>query len=74
MAADKITDRTDDLCGQLRTTATVSFGTQYLGPLLFPFLARHPRLEVAIKFDDRFIDILNEGYDVAIRIGRPHDS
>lgn len=74
MAADEITDRGDDLCGQLRITASMSFGTTYLGPLLFPFLSGHPRLEVEINLDNRFVDMLNEGYDLAIRIGRLRDS
>ncbi len=73
-AADEITDRGDDLCGQIRITAPMSFGTMYLGPLLFPFLSRHPRLEVALNLDDRRVDILGEGYDLAIRITRLRDS
>jgi DNA-binding transcriptional LysR family regulator len=46
----------------------------YLGPLLFPLLSRHPRLEVALSFDDRAVDMLVEGYDLGIRIGRLQDS
>ncbi|MBC7945359.1 MAG: LysR family transcriptional regulator [Burkholderiales bacterium] len=64
-AADEITDRGGDLCGQIQITAPMSFGTMVLGPILFPFLGRHPRLEVALNFDDRHVDILNEGYDLA---------
>lgn len=73
-AADEITDRSDDLCGQIRITAPMSFGTMVLGPLLFPFLSRHPRLEVALDLDDRLVDILGGGYDLAIRIARLRDS
>lgn len=72
--ADEITDRGDDLCGQIRITAPMSFGTMVLGPLLFPFLSHHPRLEVALDFDDRQVDILSGGYDLAIRIARLRDS
>jgi DNA-binding transcriptional LysR family regulator len=73
-AADEVTDRSDDLCGQLRITAPMSFGTMYLSPMLFQLLARHPRLEVALNLDDRLVDILVEGYDLAIRIARLRDS
>jgi DNA-binding transcriptional LysR family regulator len=73
-AADEITDRGGDLCGQIRITAPMSFGTMVLGPILFPFLSRHPRLEVALDFDDRHADILSEGYDLAVRIARLRDS
>jgi DNA-binding transcriptional LysR family regulator len=73
-AADEITDRSDDLCGQFRIAAPMSFGTMVLAPLLFSFLRRHSRLEVALNLDDRMVDILGEGYDLAIRIGRLRDS
>ncbi len=73
-AADELSDGDGDLAGQLRMTAPMSFGTMYLGPLLFPLLARHPRLDVALNFDDRVVDLLNEGYDLAIRVGRLRDS
>jgi DNA-binding transcriptional LysR family regulator len=73
-AADEITDRGDDLCGQLRITAPMSFGTMYLSPMLFQLFARHPRLDVALNLDDRQVDILVEGYDLAIRIARLRDS
>lgn len=52
----------------------MSFGTMYLGPILFPFLARHPRLELALELDDRMLDLLGEGYDLGIRIARLRDS
>lgn len=73
-AADELIDRGDCLCGQLRITAPMSFGTLYLGPLLFPLLSKHPRLGVAVNYDDRFADLVGEGYDLAVRIGRLQDS
>ncbi len=74
VAADEINDQGGDLCGQLRITVPMSFGTLCLGPLLFPLLSKHPRLEVAVNYDDRFVDLAGEGYDLAVRIGRLHDS
>jgi DNA-binding transcriptional LysR family regulator len=73
-AAEEVADRENDLCGQLRITAPMSFGTMYFGPILFSFIARHPRLDLALNFDDRIIDLLGEGYDLAIRIARLPDS
>ena len=63
-----------ELCGSLRISAPMTFGTLYLGPILFAFLNRHPRLELALDLDDRITDLPGEGYDLGIRIGRLHDS
>jgi DNA-binding transcriptional LysR family regulator len=63
-----------ELCGSLRIAAPMTFGTLYLGPILFAFLNRHPRLELALDLDDRITDLPGEGYDLGIRIGRLHDS
>jgi DNA-binding transcriptional LysR family regulator len=57
----EVSDRSGELCGQLRIMAPMSFGTMYLGSILFPFVARHPRLELALELDDRFLDLLGEG-------------
>ncbi len=67
-AAEEITERDENLCGSLRIAAPVTFGTMYLGKLLFPFIAKHPRLDVDIHLDDRVEDIIQERYDLAIRI------
>jgi DNA-binding transcriptional LysR family regulator len=54
--------------GTLRVNAPVSFGTLHLGLALADFLARYPELKVEIELTDRFVDLLEEGYDVAVRI------
>ena len=73
-AVASVAERDDELKGTLRIAAPVSFGTLHLGQLLWPFLQRHPGLEVAIDLDDRRVDLLGLGYDVGIRIGRLPDS
>lgn len=73
-AAEEATDRSRELSGSLRITAPMSFGTMHLGPFLFSFTKEHPRLELALDFDDRIIDLLGENYDLAIRIARLPDS
>src|SRR4030095_14665429 len=58
----------------VRLSAPMSFGQRHLGPLVSAFLARHPDVEVDLVLDDRFVDLLAEGFDVAVRIAELHDS
>lgn len=60
--------------GTLRVNAPVSFGRTHLAATLPPFLARHPGLTVELTVNDRVVDLIEEGYDVAVRIGRLADS
>ena len=65
---DEMTEGNQNLCGSLRIAAPVTFGTMYLGRLVFPFISKHPRLHVAIHLDDKRVDIVQEQFDLAIRI------
>ena len=60
--------------GTLRLAAPMSFGTLHLSPLLPRFLARYPDLRLEIDLNDRTVDLIGEGYDMAIRIGALPDS
>jgi len=60
--------------GTLRVDAPVNFGLRYLAPLLPDFMARYPELAVDITFNDRFMDLVDEGYDMAVRIAHLADS
>jgi DNA-binding transcriptional LysR family regulator len=60
--------------GTLRMTAPVSFGTQRLAPALKDFLLEHPDVNVELMLSDRVVDLIEEGFEVAIRIGRLADS
>ncbi len=60
--------------GQLRVAAPLSFGVGRLAPLLPEFLARNPDVSVEAVFEDRYLDLLAEGVDVALRIGALTDS
>lgn len=55
--------------GTLRLTAPLSFGQRHVLPLLDGFLKQWPELRADIWFTDRFVDLIDEGIDVAIRIG-----
>lgn len=60
--------------GTLRISAPVSFGTLHLGPAIARFMAQCPDIAVELDLSDRFVDIVGEGYDMAIRIGHLADS
>lgn len=60
--------------GVLRVNAPVSFGLNHLGGLLPGFLARYPDLSVDLVLNDRFVDLVDEGFDLAIRITSLEDS
>ena len=60
--------------GRLRVNAPMSFGFLHLAPLLPALLARYPELAVDITMNDRFVDLVDEGFDVAVRIGTLADS
>lgn len=69
-----IHEHTVEPMGKLRVNAPMSFGILHLAPLLPGFMAVHPRIEVELALDDRRIDLIEEGFDVAVRIGRLDDS
>jgi len=56
--------------GRLRINAPVSFGIRHLAPLWPGFMAQHPRVELDIDLADRVVDLVEEGYDLGIRISR----
>ncbi len=62
------------LRGTLRVAAPLTFGIHHLGPAIHEFSARHPELVFDIDFNDRQIDMIQEGIDVAVRIARLEDS
>ena len=60
--------------GQLKINAPMSFGTTHLAPNLGKFLADYPELNIKLTLEDRMVDLVEEGYDLAIRIGHLDDS
>ncbi|HEU4352610.1 MAG TPA: LysR family transcriptional regulator [Burkholderiales bacterium] len=60
--------------GRLRVTAPVMFGRMHVAPVANELLARHAALELELVLLDRVVDLLEEGVDVAVRIGRLPDS
>lgn len=62
------------LTGWLRVAASVGFGRLKLLPLVKTFLAAHPGVKVDLRLNDGFIDLVEQGIDVAVRIGELADS
>lgn len=60
--------------GELRVTAPVRFGTQFVAPSLFSFLEEHSGVSARLILNDRTMDLVEEGFDVAVRIGHLRDS
>jgi DNA-binding transcriptional LysR family regulator len=69
-AEAEVTRHAGELIGELRVSAPVTFGLMHLAPLWPVFMARHPRLMLDVTLADRFVDLVDEGYDVAVRIAR----
>ena len=63
-----------DVRGLLRVAAPLSFGATHLGPVLAELARRYPKLQVHAAYSDRFVDLVNDGFDVAIRLGFLPDS
>jgi DNA-binding transcriptional LysR family regulator len=62
------------LTGKVRVSTSVCFGRLHVIPHLSAFLAEHPDLDIELVLDDRHLDLVNEGIDVALRMGALPDS
>ncbi len=60
--------------GHLRVTAPAGFGRRHVAPLVATFMAEHPSLSFSLNLSDRVVDLVNEGYDCAVRVGDLPDS
>ena len=62
------------LAGQLRVGTSVGFGRRVLVPLVLRYMAQRPGLRVDISFEDRYVNLVEQGIDVAVRMGQMADS
>ena len=60
--------------GTLRVSTSVAFGRRVMVPLVLRYMREHPRLSVDLSFDDRYVSLVEQGVDVAVRMGRLADS
>lgn len=63
-----------ELRGRLRVAAPLSFGPTHFAPVLAEMALRHPELHIHTSYTDRFVDLIAEGFDCAIRVGKLPDS
>jgi DNA-binding transcriptional LysR family regulator len=73
-AEDFVSRRNDKPRGLLKVSAPTSFTRLHVAPYLPDFLAKYPELELDFQLTDSFVDIIRDGYDLAIRIGELQDS
>jgi DNA-binding transcriptional LysR family regulator len=69
-AERSITQMHEEPRGRLRMNAPMTFGTMHLAPALADFLMQYPDLQVQLTLNDRFIDPIEEGFDVTVRIAK----
>ena len=73
-AQEVVAEAVTQVAGPIRLSAPLSFGISHLAPALADFAALHPAVELDIEFEDRAVDLVGGGYDLAVRIGRLADS
>ncbi len=69
-AEAEVTARSGQAVGRLKVNVPVSFGLLHLAPLWAEFMALHPKVKLDVTLTDRLVDLLDEGYDLAVRIAR----
>lgn len=73
-ARAKVQSQQREPSGLLKINGPMSFGTLHLAPAVARFMGLYPRLRIQLTLTDRFVDLVDEGHDVAIRIGALTDS
>lgn len=68
------TSQQTDLSGKLRIATSVAFGRRVVTPLILQFMRAHPGIEIDLRCDDAYIDLVAQGIDVSVRLGRLADS
>ncbi len=73
-AEAELTSQAGEAVGQLRVNVPVTFGLLHLAPLWPAFMALHPKVVLDVTLADRLVDLVDEGYDLAVRIARLQSS
>jgi DNA-binding transcriptional LysR family regulator len=69
-AEGEITAHAGEAVGQLKVNVPVTFGLMHLAPLWAEFMTRHAKVTLDVTLSDRVVDLVDEGYDLAVRIAR----
>jgi DNA-binding transcriptional LysR family regulator len=73
-AEEAVSSAAPEPTGLLRVNAPVSFGILHLGPVWADFIKAYPKIELDISLNDRLVDLVEEGFDAAVRIARMENS
>lgn len=73
-AENAVRNEKDQLSGTLRIAAPVSYGLSKLRPVFTAFMLDHPNVDIHVDFSDRNVDLVQDGFDMAVRIGKLEDS
>ena len=71
---DDIRNTSDSPAGKVRISAPVTFGSMQLATHLIAFAQRYPQIELDVSFSDRLVNVVDDGFDLALRIGKLSDS
>jgi DNA-binding transcriptional LysR family regulator len=72
--AAALQDRAPEPTGRIRVNVPVVFGRLFILPEAAEFMRRFPKVELEMVFNDRYVNLIDEGFDVAIRVGVPADT
>ncbi|HFE44195.1 MAG TPA: LysR family transcriptional regulator [Nannocystis exedens] len=73
-AVGEVREEATALRGRIRMSVPVVFGQRFIVPAITDFLMEHEQIELELIFGDRYVSLVEEGYDLAIRVGIPVDS
>jgi DNA-binding transcriptional LysR family regulator len=73
-ALSAVGSKSQNFSGQIRISGTLTFMCQYIIPKLPLFLEAHPGIDISVHLDDRNVGLIEEGIDVALRMGQLNDS
>jgi DNA-binding transcriptional LysR family regulator len=71
---EEVDEARPELSGRVRVSIPVVFGRVFLVPVVAEFLERHPMVHVELVFNDRYVNLVEEGFDLAVRVGVPADT
>ena len=69
-ACGAVAQRGDEVIGLLRIAVPLSFGLRHVAPLLVELASRHPKLRIDAAYAERAVDLVAEGFDAAVQLGR----
>lgn len=73
-ASDDVHARRDAMAGTIRVSCTAALGTLHVAPLIYAFLDRYPDVAIDVSMSEQFVDLVRDGFDLAIRLGPLGDS